>query len=625
MIESIQTLRTEGNLEEALALATEYLQNNPDDEDGKREMAWIQYGYVKKAAKAGELEAFHNHLDVILAQELEGEGVMGNSLAWQVHRVSKGLLADKPFQFEEVVKLLEKVKFFTFDIEQDIMAYVMMLRLALKVKDYFKTLKDFIKWWDLSNLPETEYEPFVTKQGRRMMSLAERAHITYADALLEWMEKEPEAARPEVEAFFKQYEDLLEKRPDYNFAGHNRVNFHLSLGNYDEVEQTLLPIIKSKPHENRNWLLLGKLFEAKSQPKQAMACYSKILAGRIKPDVAAETKWRMGRLLHEQEMLVEAKTELLEAERAYQFPRLRLPDDLEEMMKQPWFQETEARYHNRGLYKQYMPHAEAILYSDVPEQLGVITHVDPRKKRAWFRVSRDISGSGSFMQLPPRVNPGDFVALRLVERESRHGGMNHVVLTGRKSEEGPENGIIRYFTGRFTMRPGQSFGFVDREIFVPPHLVEANTLIGGQFLSGMAVLEYDQKRDRWSWKAVMVGGETGSKPPGIVGSDRSGGYDRGSDRDRGGYDRGRDRGGYDRDRGGYDRDRGRDRGYDRDRGRDYDRDRRYDRDRDRDRGYDRDRRSNYDNDRDRDRGRDRYDRDRGRDYDRGRDRDSYRR
>ncbi|MEM7369544.1 MAG: hypothetical protein AAF587_13155 [Bacteroidota bacterium] len=599
MIESIQTLRTEGNLEEALALATEYLQNNPDDEDGKREMAWIQYGYVKKAAKAGELEAFHNHLDVILAQKLEGEGVMGNSLAWQVHRVSKALLAERPFQFEEVVKLLEKVKYFTFDIEQDIMAYVMMLRLALKVKDYFRNLKDFIQWWDLSNLPETEYESFMTKQGRRMMSLAERAHITYADALLEWMEKEPEAARSRVEEFFKQYEDLLEKRPDYNFARHNRVNFHLALGHYEEVERTLLPIIKSKPFENRNWLLLGKLFEVKEQPKQALACYAKILAGRIKPDVAAETKWRMGRLLYRQEKLVEAKTELLEATRAYEYPRLRVPDDMTELMEQPWFEETEARYHNRGLYKHYMPHAEAILYSDIPEQLAVVTHVDPRKKRAWFRASQEVSGSGTFQQFQARIVPGDFVALRLEEREARHGGMNQVILTSRKSEEGPENGIIRYFTGRFTMRPGQSFGFVDREIFVPPHLVEANTLIGGQFLSGMAVLEYDQKRDRWSWKAVKVGGE-GNETQGIVG-DRGSSYDRDRDRDRGGYDRDRDRGGYDRDRrGGYDRDR--DRGG-------YDRDRRggYDRDRGSDRGYG--------GDRDRDRRGGGYDRDRGRDRD----------
>ncbi|MEM7658919.1 MAG: hypothetical protein AAF399_22540, partial [Bacteroidota bacterium] len=180
MIESIQALRTEGKLEEALVLAEEYLANNPEDEAGKLEMAWIQYGYVKKAAKKGELEAFHQHLDIILAQKLEGQGVMGNSLAWQVHRISKKLLAEKPFRFDLVAKLLEKVVYFTFDIEEDIMAYVMMLRLALKAKDHFPGLRGFIEWWNLDNLPEAEYEPFNTKQGRRMMSLAERSYLTYA-------------------------------------------------------------------------------------------------------------------------------------------------------------------------------------------------------------------------------------------------------------------------------------------------------------------------------------------------------------------------------------------------------------------------------------------------------------
>jgi hypothetical protein len=157
------------------------------------------------------------------------------------------------------------------------------------------------------------------------------------------------------------------------------------------------------------------------------------------------------------------------------------------------------------MYKYYMPLAEVILYSTMPEEIGVVTHVDPRKKRVWFRVNQKISGSGTFQQVGERVEPGDFIALRLQERSGRDGSSYHAILTCRKTEDTPEDGIIRYFSGRFSMRPGQTFGFVDREIFVPPHLVEANLLIAGQLLNGMAVLEYDQKRDRWSWKAVQAG------------------------------------------------------------------------------------------------------------------------
>lgn len=507
MIESIQALRTEGKLEEALVLAEEYLANNPEDEAGKLEMAWIQYGYVKKAAKAGELEAFHQHLDIILAQKLEGQGVMGNSLAWQVHRISKKLLAEKPFHFEEIAKLLEKVVYFTFDIEEDIMAYVMMLRLALKAKDHFPGLRKFIDWWNLDNLPEAEYEPFNTKQGRRMMSLAERSYLTYARCLMQWFDEDPVAAREVIKEYFPRYERLIIARPDYNFARYFRPNLLLGLGEYDELERELINQVKYRSNDMRTWHLLGKSYEHQGKQDQALACYAMILSGRSKPELVAMTKIRMGFMLIKRDLPVEAKTEFVDAIRAHRMAQVPLPPAVEQVQEEEWFQQTEGRYHNRGMYRHFLPFAQEILYSSIPEHIGVVTHVDMKKKRAWFRVSQQISGNGSLNQFGIRVAPGDFIAVRLEEKTSKDGSRYYGLLTCRKTEDTPEAGIVRYFSGRFSMRPGQTFGFVDREIFVPPHLVEANLLIGGQFLSGMAVLEYDQKRDRWSWKAVQAGGE----------------------------------------------------------------------------------------------------------------------
>ncbi|GAB4402475.1 MAG: hypothetical protein OHK0039_00550 [Bacteroidia bacterium] len=503
MIESIQALRQSGELEEALKLAEQYMEENPGDPAGRLEMAWIHYGFVKQAAKKANLPDFHRHLDVILAQELEGEGILGNSLSWQVHRIAKSCLAQRPVPVQELVALLEKVRRFTFDIEQDIMAYVMMLRLALKVKDRYPGIREFIEWWGLDNLPEAEFEPFDTKQGRRMMSLAERAYITYANQLIFLSETDRELAREKGEIFYPQFEELMHKRPDYRFAPVFRLPMYGVLGRWDEVIATVLGQIKSRPFDVNAWTLLGEALENQDEPEQALICYARAVSIRTKPEMSLRSKEKLGFLLKKLNRLVEAKTEILEV--LHMFHRLREEpsENLIKVQEEEWFKKTQARPHNRGLYRQYNMQAENLLYADIPEDAAVITHVDPAKKRAWFRVNEEVTGSVSFGQMGFPVQPGDFIAVRFENEPGPNGQIRTNILTIRPGDEEPA-GIIRRFKGVFSLRPGQNFGFVDREIFIPPHLIEQHMLIAGQQLSGMAVREYDQKRDRWSWKAVRL-------------------------------------------------------------------------------------------------------------------------
>ncbi|MEM7658751.1 MAG: hypothetical protein AAF399_21685, partial [Bacteroidota bacterium] len=320
-------------------------------------------------------------------------------------------------------------------------------------------------------------------------------------------DEDPVAAREAIKEFFPRYERLTIARPDYNFARYYRPHLLLGLGEYEELENGLINQVKQRSHDMPAWHLLGKSYEHQGKKDHAKACYAMILSGRAKPELIAQTRIRLGLLMAKEEHFVEAKTELHEALRAYRQAQVPIPPALERVQDEEWFQKTEGRYHNRGMYRHFLPIAQEILYSSIPEHVGVVTHVDMRKKRAWFRVNQQISGNGTLAQFGIKMAPGDFIAVRLEEKISKDGSNYYGVLTCRPSEERPDPGIIRYFSGRFSMRPGQTFGFVDREIFVPPHLVEANLLIGGQFLSGMAVLEYDQKRDRWSWKAVQAGGE----------------------------------------------------------------------------------------------------------------------
>ncbi|RMG72791.1 MAG: hypothetical protein D6722_04770 [Bacteroidetes bacterium] len=485
-------------------MAQEYLAEHPGDEAGRLEIAWVHYGFVKKAAKAVDLPAFHEHVDAILAQELEGEGIMGNSLAWQVHRVAKALLGEKPVRVEEIVKMLDKVRFFTFDIESDIMAYVMMLRLALKVKDRYEGLREFIEWWDLENLPEAEYEPFETKQGRRMMSLAERSYITYANQLIQLSDTDSELAKEKAVEFWPKFAELGRKRRDYRFFRGFRLPLLGVMGRWDEVIQEVLSEIRHHPNDPNAWILLGDALAHQQEENQALICFARALTSRAKPDAMIKAKEKLARILVKQERYVEARTEYRDIlsflERLGEHPS---PSVLA-VQEEAWFKETEPRPNNKGLYRHYSIQADNLLYADMPELSAVVNHTDDRRKRLWFRVDREVTGSASFGQLGFRVAPGDFIAVRIKKERAPDGSDRYRLLTARPNDEAPP-GIIRMFRGLFSMKQGQSFGFVDREIFIPPHLVEEGLLMPGQAISGMAVMEYDQKRNRWSWKAVKLG------------------------------------------------------------------------------------------------------------------------
>ena len=484
-------------------MAQAYLAEHPGDEDGRREIAWVHYGYVKKAAKSADLPAFHTHVDAILAQELEGEGIMGNSLAWQVHRVAKALLGEKPVRVEEIVRMLEKVRAFTFDIESDIMAYVMMLRLALKVKDRYPELREFIEWWGLENLPEAEFEPFETKQGRRMMSLAERSYITYANQLIQLHDTDRELAQAKAEIFWPKFVELGRKRRDYRFFRGFRLPLMGVLGRWDEVIQEVLSDIRHHSNDTNAWILLGDALYHQQEENQALICFARALTTRAKPDAMLKAKEKLARILQKQERYMEAKTEYRDIISFLERAGEPLPFSVAAVMEEPWFKETEARPHNKGLYRHYSIQADNLLYADMPEQSAVINHIDERRKRLWFRVDREVTGSAAFNQLGFRVSPGDFIAVRMKKEQGPDGEERYRLLTARPTDEAP-GGIVRMFRGLFSMKQGQTFGFVDREIFIPPHLVEQGLLMPGQAISGMAVMEYDQKRNRWSWKAVKL-------------------------------------------------------------------------------------------------------------------------
>ncbi len=92
------------------------------------------------------------------------------------------------------------------------------------------------------------------------------------------------------------------------------------------------------------------------------------------------------------------------------------------------------------------------------------------------------------------------MALRLSTYENDRG-VRHTVLTCIETEEKPKNNIVKQFNSRVKVSNG--LGFTDDDIFIDRPLVERYSIEEDDFVSGMAVLNYNKKRSIWGWKQLQ--------------------------------------------------------------------------------------------------------------------------
>jgi tetratricopeptide (TPR) repeat protein len=500
---TVKKLRQTGQLEEAMRLALEALEQEPDSVKLKRQLAWVLYDYAKREAVEGRVNGLLKYTQELLDLGLEDEVMLSTQMAWLFYKVTAQALRQRPAPYEQMVKMLDMARKLAYDTTEDLSAYVLLLRIAVRIKDGYPGLAEFIEWWDLSKLPENEFKPFESKQGQPVTSLAEQAYAAYAKAITDMARYDRAGAIERMERFLPLLEDVLEKHPEFFQLVYFKGPILLQMGRAEEAMGEMARYLRKKPQDFFAWSTLAEAAEKAGRNFEAMAAYARALNARVKPEWQGRLRENFGFLLYKQGMLVEAKTELQDVIRTRQQSPRGLPPRLQEVLDSDWYKETQARYHNRDLYRDLSNHAEDLLYADIPAYVGVVTLVNPPKKVVSLRLSREIDTVVGMQMLPPRIQAGDFVRVRVELTEGRQGPW-YRVLTISPTDEVPDPELVTSFRGTFEMRDGQAFGFVDRKFYVPMNLIENNRLIPGQQVHGVAVIEYNKKRDSWGWKAVRL-------------------------------------------------------------------------------------------------------------------------
>lgn len=488
----ITALRKAGQLAEAFELANELLAAEPDNIWTKRAMGWVRFERLKAIAKSNKPDEFIAEwvaISELVAGNPADETMLTNQALWQGVSCLFSL-RETDTAGPVLSAIFASVQAWAVEKPSDV--YSTLLKAFLKAGKQWPGLGDFLQWWQLSNLRPDDYLPTFTEKNDKLLSLTEQAYIALAKQVL----KHPEPTV--VQALITNLERLHEQHPEYQYPPYYLAKLLVAKGSKAEGLTALMPFARRKQREFWIWDTLADLYA--DEPEKAIACLCRAVSSQTLAKFLVKARLDLARKLNTVGKLSEALTELTQCVEARQAEGWRVNQTLLDGIEKLTQKGAKLLPDNKALYRHYRATSDELLFADVPEQIGVVQFLNTDKKVAHFIVSQMVSGHFKYENSLSRVQPGDFVALRLEQRTGK-GGDFWVPLSAKPTEETPSEEVFKSFSGPVQRLQGKEFGFVG-DVFVAPNLL--NSMEDGVVISGSALWSFDKLKNKHSWRAIRV-------------------------------------------------------------------------------------------------------------------------
>jgi tetratricopeptide (TPR) repeat protein len=144
-----------------------------------------------------------------------------------------------------------------------------------------------------------------------------------------------------------------------------------------------------------------------------------------------------------------------------------------------------------------------ILWDVVPARIGLVRHVNSEKGVTAVALGRDKFCLFHHARFPEmaRADIGMPVAVRVWHDKKRDILR---ALTWEKTDKRPAASFFKVFEGSVEVNDGGRFGFVNREVYVPPELIEQVGLANATRVRGVAVSELNKKKNEYGWRALTA-------------------------------------------------------------------------------------------------------------------------
>jgi hypothetical protein len=497
----IKELRQAGKLDEALQMANQALETEPENIWNKRAAAWVYYDYLKKNAQPESFEAFKENLIRIKDLQLpEDEKMVFDSCAWQIGKLVFALQETEPVDYGKINELFDIIKDFHFTKPSE--AYSFIYKAFQKGYQNWSNYLAFADWWNIENFRPEDYlkEEF---NGIRMTSIAEQAYIAYSKKLLDGEPLDAfgqlrEIDKAKIQSFLPKLDVLIEKHPEFVYPPYFKAKLLLALGDDDNVLSAFLPFAKQKRNDFWVWELMAEIFSEDKEIK--FACYCKALSLKTPEDFLVKLRQTFSEMLIEKRMYNEAKTEIQKVIATREKHEWKLPNQIVQWTEQEWYKSATAKKDNQDLYSSHIRQAEEILFQDIPEEIIVVEFVNENKSMLNFVKDKRKFGFFKYTGILTKPHIGDLLKVRFTG-DGQYGF--YKILTAKKADPNTTSDAIKDFEGTLKVISPQNFGFIE-DIFVEPKIIEESKLTDGQQVKGRAILSFNKKKNGWGWKAIEI-------------------------------------------------------------------------------------------------------------------------
>jgi hypothetical protein len=500
----INELRQAGKLDEALQMANQALEVEPENIWNKRAAAWVYYDYLKKYAQPESYDVFKENLIKIKDLQLpEDEKMVFDNCAWQIGSLVFSLQKTEQVDFGKINELFDLIMGFHFTKPSE--AYSFIYKAFHKGYQNWSSYLTFADWWNFDNLRS---EDFIKEDynGKKKMSIAEQACIAYAKKLLEGTPLDPFGQqkvidRDKIQSFLPKLDYLIEKHPDYQYPPYFKAKLLLALGNYGNVLSAFLPFAKQKRNDFWVWELMAEIFLENKEIQ--FACYCKALSLKTPEDFLIKLRQSFTELLIQKRMFNEAKTEIQKVVSTREKHQWKIPNQIMQWTEMEWYKSANSKRDNSDLYLRHLKQAEEILFQDIPDEVIVVEFVNENKNMLSFVKDKQKHGFFNYSGKLIKPQIGDLLKVRF--NGAGQDGF-YKVLSAEKADINLTADAKKSFEGVLKVIHPQNFGFIE-DIYVEPKIIEDKDLTDGQFLTGKAILSFNKKKNQWGWKVINIQSE----------------------------------------------------------------------------------------------------------------------
>lgn len=476
-----------GQVESAYSIARLDYEAHPDNVWTQIGLGWALYYKIREAVAGKSLYSLVANLKELSELDLlsgEHGKMICTNVAWKLADYVKALPPGNNSDADSLFDVFRSLKFGPSS------GYSYLLSVYLKLENW-EGLQNFIEWWNLDNLQAEDYQQFKMQNGRQMISLAERAYIGYAKALLRSGDKGL------ADAFIPKLEALAESHSEMTYPGYFCGKLMISAGaSREDALTAVVPFVRKKKTEFWAWQLLADVF--KDEPDNRLACLLRAVHCKAKEEFLGKVRLALALAYIDRNDIARAKYHLDFSLRCYLGHGWRLPREVDDWMRQPWMR-TAVADGSDGI--EWLHITDGILTYGASKSVAVVTYVDQSAKRVSVVYGKKRRAVMRLSELHWKVVAGDVFTLYWEPAAD-----DRITVAGAeriRDMKFAETDYVRILKGSVARKAGCAFAFVGN-CFVSPALVERERLTDGQCVTALSVLDYNKKKNDWTWICVSV-------------------------------------------------------------------------------------------------------------------------